>query len=45
MKILKVLQEIWLWAVAAVVVFTIAVFGVFCVFVGLIVIGIQKLIH
>lgn len=43
MKILKVLQEIWRWAVA--VVFTIAVFEVFCVFVGLIVIGIQKLIH
>lgn len=43
MKILKVLQEVWLWTIA--VVFTIAEFGVFCVFVGLIVIGIQKLIH
>lgn len=43
MKILKVLQDVWLWTVA--VVFTIAGFVVFCVFVGLIVIGIQKLIH
>ena len=43
MKIVKVLQEVWLWAVA--VVFTVAGFVVFCVFIGLIVIGIQKLIH
>jgi hypothetical protein len=43
MKILKVLQNVWLWTVA--VVFTIAGFIAFCVFVGLIVIGIQKLIH
>lgn len=43
MKILKVLQGIWPWAAAGV--FTIAGFVAFCVFVGLIVIGIQKLIH
>ena len=43
MKIVKVLQEVWLWAVA--VVFTVAGFAAFCVFIGLIVIGIQKLIH
>lgn len=43
MKILKVLHEVWLWAVA--VVFTVAGFVVFWVFIGLIVIGIQKLIH
>ena len=42
MKILKVLQEIWLWAVA--VVFTIAGFVVFWVFIGLIVIGVRKLL-
>ena len=42
MKIVKVLQEVWLWAVA--VVFTIAGFAAFCVFIGLIVIGIQKLL-
>lgn len=42
MKILKVLQEIWLWTVA--VVFTIAGFAAFCVVVGLIVIGIRKLL-
>lgn len=33
MKILKVLHDVWLWTVA--VVFTIAGFGAFCVFVGL----------
>jgi hypothetical protein len=43
MKILKVLQNVWLWTVA--VVFTIAGFTAFCAFIGLIVIGIQKLIH
>lgn len=43
MKIRKVLQDVWLWTVA--VVFTIAEFAAFCVFVELIVIGIQKLIH
>lgn len=43
MKILKVLQEVWLWTVA--VVFTIAGFVAFCVFIGLIAINIQKLIH
>lgn len=42
MKILKVLQDVWLWTIA--VVFTIAGFGVFCVFVGLIVIGALKLL-
>lgn len=42
MKIVKVLQEVWLWAVA--VVFTVAGFVVFCAFIGLIVIGIQKLL-
>ena len=42
MKILKALQNVWLWTVA--VVFTIAGFAAFCVFVGLIVIGIQKLL-
>ena len=42
MKILKVLQDVWLWTVA--VVFTIAVFEVFCVFIGLIVIGARKLL-
>lgn len=35
------LQDIWLWTVA--VVFTIAGFCAFCVFIGLIVIGVQKL--
>lgn len=42
MKILKVLQEIWLWTVA--VVFTIAGFTAFCTFIGLIVIGVRKLL-
>lgn len=43
MKILKVLQDVWLWTVA--VVFTVAGFAAFCIFVGSIVICIQKLIH
>lgn len=42
MKILKVLQNVWLWTVA--VVFTIVGFVAFCVFIGLIVIGIRKLL-
>ncbi len=42
MKILKVLQEVWLWTVA--VVFTIAGFAAFCAFIGLIVIGARKLL-
>lgn len=40
-KFLRRLHNIWLWFVA--IVFTIAGFVAFCVFVGLIVIGIQKL--
>lgn len=42
MKILKVLQNVWLWTVA--VVFTVAGFAAFCVFIGLIVIGARKLL-
>lgn len=39
---LKRLQNIWLWTVA--IVFTIAGFGAFCVFIGLLVIGTRKLL-
>ena len=41
-KFLSRLHNIWLWFVA--IVFTVAGFAAFCVVVGLIVIGIRKLV-